>query len=359
MELQRAATLNEISKRREHPLIYVAILNWNGWGDTIECLESVLRQTYPNFRIIVCDNGSRDDSIEYIKMWARGCLDVGRPRHDTLRHLSYPPIRKPISYADLGLNSALKTDLRNFDKKLLLLRTGTNLGFAGGYNRALRYVLSHAAVAYVWLLNNDTAVAPGALSELANRMLQTHSAGMCGSTLLEFDNPTQVQALGGAQYNRLLGTHKPIGSGKEVADHVIGTDVEKKMSYVIAASMLVSTPFLQVVGVMSEDYFLYFEEIDWAVRAKKKFSLAYAPQSIVYHKGGGSSGSKELGERADYFALRNRLLFTYRRAHWVFPLVWLSYAGVLLNRLRRKQFRRSWAVVKIMFGDWKKCPKIA
>lgn len=349
--------MKDLNKQDAYPLAYVAILNWNGWGDTIECLESVFRQTYRNYRVIVCDNGSSDGSVENLKSWARGSLDVGRAAHDGLRHLSYPPIKKPIGYTDLGQYEHESIDEPSIcDAKLVFLNTGKNLGFAGGYNIALRYILSRNDARYVWLLNNDTAVTPEALSELVRRMETTPGTGMCGSTLLYFDNPTRVQALGGAHYSKFFGTHRHIGSGKPVPRHINSREVEKVLSYVVAASMLLSTRFLRNVGPMSEDYFLYFEEIDWAMRAKNNFASAYAPNSIVYHKGGGSTESKGLGEKADYFALRNRLLFTYKRVRWAYPMVWLGFLGVALNRLRRRQFNRIATIIKLMFGGWRNLP---
>ena len=76
--------------------VYIIILNYNGWADTIECLESVLKNDYPNYQVIVVDNNSPNNSMEYIKAWAEGKLDVWvKPAHP-LRHLSFPLVKKPI-----------------------------------------------------------------------------------------------------------------------------------------------------------------------------------------------------------------------------------------------------------------------
>ena len=81
------------------PKVAIIILNWNGWEDTTECLESVFRNTYQNFQVIVIDNGSTDDSMEKIKDWAEGKQEVltPEPTHP-LYHLSHPSAIKPIPY---------------------------------------------------------------------------------------------------------------------------------------------------------------------------------------------------------------------------------------------------------------------
>jgi len=78
--------------------VYIIILNYNGWADTIECLESVLRNDYPNYQVVVVDNNSPNNSMEYIKAWAEGKLDVWINSENPLRKISFPPIPKPFPY---------------------------------------------------------------------------------------------------------------------------------------------------------------------------------------------------------------------------------------------------------------------
>jgi len=81
-------------KMQEWPKIAIIILNWNGWKDTIECLESVFRNTYPNYQVIVVDNGSSDDSMENIKAWAEGKQEVLTPEPtNSFYHLSHPFVK--------------------------------------------------------------------------------------------------------------------------------------------------------------------------------------------------------------------------------------------------------------------------
>ncbi|WP_211325081.1 glycosyltransferase family 2 protein [Hydrogenothermus marinus] len=90
--------------------VYIIILNYNGWADTIECLESVLRNDYPNYQVIVVDNDSPNNSMEYIKAWAEGKLDVWVKPNHSLRYLSHPPIKKPIPYVYYNREEAEKGD---------------------------------------------------------------------------------------------------------------------------------------------------------------------------------------------------------------------------------------------------------
>ena len=77
----------------------IIILNWNGWKDTIECLESVLRNDYPSYQVIVVDNNSPNNSMEHIKAWAEAKQEVLTPElTHPLYHLSHPPVKKPIPY---------------------------------------------------------------------------------------------------------------------------------------------------------------------------------------------------------------------------------------------------------------------
>jgi len=109
-------------------------------------------------------------------------------------------------------------------------------------------------------------------------------------------------------------------------------DIERRMAYIVGASMLVSAQFLQHVGLMEEQYFLYFEEIDWAERGKPKFKLGYAKRSLVYHKAGGSTqAASRRSALAAYYIARNRLVFTRRFHPEYVSAVWRA---TLLDALR-------------------------
>ena len=317
-------------------MVYIILVNWNGWRDTIECLESVFRLRYQKFRVIVCDNGSEDGSLERISEWAKGDIEAGCS-NSALRHLSFPPHPKPIPYATVSPGEVIH--LTGWKERLLLVPTGANLGFAGGNNVGLRIALSTGDLDYAWLLNNDTVVHPDSLSALVNGMNQRPDAGLCGSTLLYYHKPDLIQALGGSIYNHWLARVGHIGLGQHISERPPREEVERRMRYVAGASMVVSRKLLDRIGLMNESYFLYFEELDWATRAKGYFSLAYIPESIVYHKEGSAAKSDYLTRRrsptTEFYATRNRVLFTrvyYPRALMtVFAAATLTSLPWLLN----------------------------
>ena len=222
------------------PAVTIVLLNWNGWRDTDACLVSLAGLEYPNYEIIVVDNASTDGSEAELKK-------------------RYP--------------------------NLTLLQSGTNLGFAGGNNVGLRYALAHGAQ-YVWLLNNDTLVEPDALGKLVAKFQREPDLGLCGSTLVYESQRDTVQALGGARYNRWLGTVQHIGQHERWPQAVDEVRVEQRLSYLIGASTLVSKAFLERVGLLQEDYFLYFEELDWAVRARGAFRARLRGEQRGLSQGG-------------------------------------------------------------------------
>jgi GT2 family glycosyltransferase len=164
----------------------------------------------------------------------------------------------------------------------------------------------------MWLLNADTVVTPAALSALVSHCEEDRRIGMCGSTLVYNRDRTTVQAHGGARLSPWRAEGMQLGHGSVVSTPVDRDAIEAQMDYVAGASMLVSASFVRSIGLMEERYFLYFEELDWAVRAQGQFRLGFAPDSIVYHKEGGSIGTSATAGHSPfslYYLSRNSLRF--------------------------------------------------
>ena len=298
-------------------MIYIIILNWNGATNTIACLNSLEKIKAPRFKVLVCDNGSTDDS------W--------------LRLKSY--------------------QLHNHVLNIELIQTGANLGFAGGNNVGLKIALSDPAMDYIWLLNNDTLVTRDSLAALCRYMIKHSTVGICGSTLLYLDEPNRIQAVGG-KYNRWLGTSTHLLGYVCYSETICHSINPVEMDYIVGASMFVRRSVLEQVGLLSEDYFLYSEEIDWTTRMKRlmpSMTLGYASDSLVYHKEGASTQSggrvKKYQYFSDYFFITSRLKFSRKFYPLQSLVVQASMLLVAFRRFRSGQ-PRSAVVALCCFLGW-------
>lgn len=327
----------------------VVIVVKDSWRDALECLESLLRIEDPGVSVVVCDNTETGSDVERIRAWAEGRLEAGTDPDHPLRALSDPPIQKPVPYVVYERAEAERGGDPSASPRLVLVRNLENLGFAGGNNVGLRYLLERGDAPYVWLLNPDTVVHPDAPRELLRRMEGVPHAGICGSTVLEHDEPGRVQALGGGRYLWMLGLPRHIGAGGSLEDPIDAHAVERSMTYVYGASMLVSMRFVRDIGLMDESYFLYFEELDWALRAAGRYRLCYAPASLVYHRHGsnlGSGASKSV--LSDRYFMRNRLLIARRFRPRTLPGVYLGLLAAVVRRIGRGQWRRARMIAGLM-----------
>jgi GT2 family glycosyltransferase len=324
--------------------VAIILVNWNGCEDTLECLESVFRLNYPNFRVIVCDNASSDGSLDKIELWAQGLVEVKPASMNHTGIFSGRARVASIPFVRYGREAAESTVSGEDDPSLVLFDTGGNLGFAGGNNVGIRYALARTQAEFVWLLNTDTIVDPDALTRLVERAEQNPLIGMVGSSLIYYWDPGKVQVMAGASMHPrttrmvLLGTDQPV-------DTIPGdpTQIETQMAFVTGASMLVSRAFIERVGLMCEDYFLYYEEIDWALRGKSLFQLGYAPRSHVYHKVGGSS--RRVASLASLrYLYRNRLRFVARFLPSRFTSTVLNLTFDMLRAALKGRYGQSLAI---------------
>lgn len=328
--------------------IAIIIVNWNGWRDTVACLESLLTLQHRHFSVFVCDNASTDGSIPHLRNWARttGFSEANRRREASgltrfvFHDLTDPPSDGTQPFEDGGTNS------------IALIQTGRNGGFAAGNNVGLRQALK-GDFEFFWLLNNDTEIEPDTALWLVQRMAADPTIGMCGSTIIYHGNRNLVQNLGGASFIPLKGRGVQLGERTSPSDPIDQAFIERQLSYISGASMFVSRAFLEKIGLMQEDYFLYWEEFDWASRANGLFKLGYAPKSIVYHKVGASIGTNDFGDRSplsDYYMARGRIKCCARFSKISLPFAVADITRDAVRWLRRGKPKRALLLIRAILG---------
>lgn len=295
--------------------IYIVLLNWNGWRDTIACLESLLPDFAQGVRVVVCDNDSADNSLSHIQTWAKGRLAPGHTGNSRLDRLQSHRLAKPttqrISWEDAELGKA------DPSAQLILVDNGGNLGFAAGNNVGLRFSLLQKDMTHAWLLNNDTLVEPNCLHHMRTRLARHGGPAVCGSVIHFFERPEIIQCIGGNRFDRKRGrAFESEGRFTKERDLPAIHTVERKLDYLSGCSMLLPRGFLEGVGLMNEEYFLYYEEIDWFTRASNRFDILVAGDAHLYHREGGSIGSRSWRSGpsllSDLHLFRSRLQFMRR-----------------------------------------------
>src|SRR5437667_2934701 len=253
------------------PRVCVVLVNWNNWTDTVECLESLGAVSGPQILdIVVVENGSANGSGDELASW------IGEKCERTGLHAL-------IVWAD-ELEKTERAPLPEAPT-ITLVRSRLNRGFAGGGNIGLRYGLQVLNADYYWLLNNDTTVHPDAIAALLCAA-RNRADGILGSTIVDYHRNGHVQVAGGARYNRLLTLSRPLLAGV-LLEQALNYGGDDSVDYIAGAAMFFRNEVLQRVGLLSEDYFLFYEELDYARRSLRcGYGLAWCRQSIVYHKGG-------------------------------------------------------------------------
>lgn len=333
--------------------VYVVILNYNNWQDTIACAESVLKSSYENYKIIIVDNASVDNSMDSIRRWAKGELQAWVEQDSPHREKILGDAYKMLSHDYYDARAIHHQNEILSDQKIILIQSHDNRGYGAGNNIGIKYALSRGDYSYVWLLNNDTVVREDAMEKLVTYAKRDENLGILGSALLYYDHPDLIQTLGG-KFNKYFAVPSHILANygyKKALDESFDT---KRIDYVVGASMMLTRTYLDKIGLMPEGYFIYFEEIDMATNAAKHgLQIDLCLESIVYHKESATIKKENLtrSEFSDYYAMRNRLIYTKKYREAYLPSV---YVGLVLSsfvRLFRGEFGKIKNIFKIIFKE--------
>lgn len=253
------------------PLVSIVTVNYNGVAVTSELLSSLRRLSYPDYEIIVVDNGSKENP-------------------DSLKE-EYPEIH--------------------------LIKTGANLGFAGGNNKGFEV----AKGKYILMLNNDTEVHPDFLFPLVEKMEKDLTAGAVSPKLIYYNSNNLIQYAGSSLINPYTGRSKYRGHKEYDAGQY---DDCCHTHYAHGAAMMFRKDILNEIGMMADLYFLYYEELDFCERIKEAgYKIWYVGTSVVYHKESMTVGKQNALKT--YYMTRNRLVFMRRNVKGWKKLVSLCF----------------------------------
>ena len=265
--------------------IVCVVVNWNGWQDTLACLEALAGQDYARLGVVVVENGSTDDSAARIRA-------------------AYPAAT--------------------------LVETRKNLGFAAGCNVGIRTAYAQGAE-YIWVLNNDTVAPPDTASKLAAVARATPRAGIIGSVLYYAHDPAQVQAWGGGKVNLWTGFVSHVTAPASFAGAT---------TFFTGASVMLPRRVCEEVGILSEAYFMYSDDADLSLRIHKTgYPLVMAEETAILHKEGASSPKRS--PLIDEYTTISTLRLLERHA----PMPVVSMAIYLALRVGNRALQGRWANV--------------
>ena len=291
--------------------IGVVVVAFNSADVILGCVESLLVQDGGAPAIVVVDNASTDETVAVLRGWAGG-------RSVNLREFAAAD-RPPRAAAG----------------SVTLVHSGANRGFAGGVNVGLAVLAAMPEIAHFWVLNPDAFADPGACAAILRQAARTPGYALMGGRVCYAEPPQRVQIDGGT-VNLWTGVSGNVNLGRPAEEAILpsGEDID----FITGASMVASRAFYEAVGPMREDYFLYYEEADWALR-RGAMPLVVAEGLVVYHHAGTSIGSPTLERLASpfsfWFKYHSRMLFVRRFNPAGLPVA-MGYATVKAIQLLLK-----------------------
>jgi GT2 family glycosyltransferase len=309
----------------DSPSVAIIILNWNNWQDTVQCLESLSQIDYPNYQIVVVDNGSTDDSVLQLK--------------------------------------------QRFNA-ISLLESEKNLGFSGGVNFGIEQMKTSDLIL---LLNNDTLVEKDFLTGLVRKITSNDTIGLVGGKIYYYEAAecdafirqlADVQSIKGLHSNR----NKIWSAGGGISKLTKRTfhfgenkndrgqyDQEREVDFLSGCCLLVKRDVIEKIGLLDPDYFMYYEDVDFCLRAKEQgYKILYVPGSIIWHKVRQPASKRFV----DYYRMKNHLLLLQKRYAYKSISRCLAGSYLFIERtvrilMRKLIYRNAESVAKRIRSLWR------
>ncbi|MEM6825018.1 MAG: glycosyltransferase family 2 protein [Pseudomonadota bacterium] len=287
--------------------ISVIIVTYNAESFVLDCIASVLASKDVDVRLVVVDNASTDGTRAVVREWANGAR-VYRPSSDL--PLS---VEAPDGSPDFELSAPGNAPEQGRLARLSLIEAPENGGFAAGVNIGIRFAVQDPKVSHFWVLNPDSVATPETAAAFLGTAAAEGGAGLLTGRSCYYHDPEMIQIDGG-----LINPWTGVTSNANVGEPAAETDMPdgKSVDFAFGGNMVVSREFIAECGEMPEEYFLYYEEVDWSLR-RGRFPIVTCQDGLIYHRAGASIGSPIFGGRGAtpfslYFKQRARMMFMRR-----------------------------------------------
>jgi len=242
--------------------VYISIVNYNNATQTITCIESILKLNYNNYKIVLIDNNSSDNSIEFLENW----------------------------FTEQSISFSYKIPFTN--NIVTIIKSKFNGGYAFGNNIAIKHIFECNPLSYIWILNNDTKVDIDSLKSLTESF-NSSSLQILGCKVMSSDTNT-IESLGGRINKMFLYAYN-------CQNH------ETKINYIPGTSIFFNKDVIDEIGFLPEEYFMYYEDVDWCTRAiKNGVSLLIDDNAIVKHY-----NNNKITFSLKLISFKNRYLYCY------------------------------------------------
>jgi len=290
-----------------NPDLYIILVNWNKPNLTLDCIKSINESSYKEYKTVVVDNYSSDNSIEIFKQ------------------------------SNLNFH---------------LIKATENLGYTGGNNLGIEYAMAMNCK-YVLLLNNDTLINPNTLFNLVAPLNKDVSIGITQPKIFFYPDSSLIWS-GSTKLNKLLLRTRLVGY-KEKNDPTL--DKEQYLDYAVGCATLIRSSVIEKIGMLDDDYFAVCEDVDYGLRASAAgFKIWYVPDAYVYHIESASAGGADNPQYVYYQARSYLILFSKWSVNYMhFALVFSVYSLSTLIRIAKLLFvgnNRGVAAIYLGFRDF-------
>lgn len=273
---------------------YIVILNWNNYSDTSKCINSLLNITDDSFRIIVVDNASNDNSGDKLKK-------------------EFPD--------------------------LVHLQTEKNLGYAGGMNLGINYAIKNSAD-YILISNNDMIYTEKFFNPLFELIRSDNKIGIVCPKVLYMHDKESIYCAGG-DFNFWRASGVAAFRNKNTKSYGL---LARKISMAEGSSFLARREVFEKCGLIREDFFMYFEDLEFSDRVRKLYDIWYCPDAIVYHKGGAGTSWAVHSPLYYFYYTRNRYL--YFSSFNFITKVYVQIYSIIISLLKLTSLLYSFFVMK-------------